>query len=453
MHADFMDRDQELTTPASRGVSARFRQLTPALCLAILLIPASLLAEEAGGRAYGLAPGDRITVTIFGQPELSGDVVIDGGGTITIPLATPIEVKGLTATECQKRIAEQLVADGILRTPAVSVRISELRPLYVLGDVRLPGAYPFRYGATTQSAIALAGGYGLGEVPRHTATAEYLQAEEHVRQLTLQNRTLLIRRARLEAERDGKDTFSLPDFANPGDDKDISSIVANETEIFATQRATLRGEIDLLRSQKPILQQQIDANNEEGNAGKKQLDLIQQQISRYGNLLKQGLGLQNNDFQYRVLEANQEAAVWRSLSEVSRLKVETGNLDVKIEEVEATFKRQVATELRETRDRLNELDVALPVATRLRDVKLLYAGGAAAQNAKHLIRITRMRDGQPVVLDANETTPLEPGDVIEIKNETLYIPPRDESAATSLKQGFPITKEAQDERTVSSVSR
>jgi len=453
MHTDFLDHDRELARPAGRGVTARFRQLLPALCLAILLVPVSSRAEDAGGRSYGLAPGDRITVTIFGQPELSGDVVIDGGGTITIPLAAPIEVKGLTATECQKRIAEQLVADGILRTPAVSVRISELRPLYVLGDVRLPGAYAFRYGSTTQSAVALAGGYGLGEVLRQTAISEYLQAEEHVRQLTLQKHTLLIRRARLEAERDGKDTFSPPDLANANDEKDISVIVENETEIFTTQRAILRSEIDLLRSQKPILQKQIDANNEEGDAGKKQLELIQQQIARYGNLLKQGLGLQNNDFQYRVLEANQEAAVWRSLSEVSRLRVEAGNLDMKIEEVESTFKRQVATELRETRDRLNELEVTLPVATRIRDVKRQYTGGATTQNARHLIHITRVRDGQSVVLDANETTPLEPGDVIEIKNEMPYIPLRDEAAETPLKPAFPMTKEARDQKTVSPVSR
>jgi len=453
MHADFMDRDRELPTPPIRGLAARLRKLLPALCLAILMLPTPLQAEDASGRDYRLAPGDRIMVTIFGQPELSGDLVIDGGGTITIPLAAPIEVKGLTTTECQKRIGEQLVADGVLQAPSVSVRISELRPLYVLGDVRLPGAYAFRYGSTAQSAVALAGGYGLGEVLRQTAISEYLQAEEHVRQLTLQQRTLLIRRARLEAERDGKDTFSPPNVATPSDDKDISGIVTNETEIFMTQRAILRGEIDLLRSQKPILQQQIDANNEEGDAGKKQLELIQQQIARYGTLLKQGLGLQNNDFQYRVLEANQEAAVWRSLSEVSRLKVEAGNLDMKIQEIQSTFKRQVATELRDTRDRLNDLEVTLPVAIRIRDVKLHYAGGAAAQKARHLIHITRVRDSQSVVLDANETTLVEPGDVIDVKNEMPDLPPRDEAAATSLKPAFPMTKEARDQKAVNPISR
>jgi polysaccharide export outer membrane protein len=126
---------------------------------------------------------------------------------------------------------------------------------------------------------------------------------------------------------------------------------------------------------------------------------------------------------------------------------------MKIEEIQSTFKRQVATELRDTRDRLNELEVTLPVATRIRDVKLHYAGGATAQNAKHLIHITRVRDGQSVLLDANETTALDPGDVIDVKNEMPDLPPRDEATSTSLEPAFPMTKEAHDQKAVGPVSR
>lgn len=423
-----MNIDQAPISPANAHVAAQFRHALRAACLAVLLFPAALLAEDVDSRAYRLAPGDRLNVTIFGQPELSGDVLIDDAGIVSIPLASPIQVKDLTVSECEKRIGERLLADGILRAPSVGVRIAELRPLYLLGDVRLPGAYPFRYGSTTQSAVALAGGFGTGEVPRSAAVSEYLQAQERVRQLTLQKRTLLVRKARLEAQRDEQPSFSPPDFGDAAG-KDIAEIVANEQDIFNTQAAILRNEINLLRSQKPLLQQQIDANNEQGVAGKKQLDLIRQQIDRYGSLLKQGLGTQNNDFQYRVLEANQEASVWRALSDVSRLQVESGDLDFKIREVEATFKRQVATELQLTREHLGELEITLPAATRLRDVKLQYAGGAVGQDVRHSISITRVRNGHAMILDADERTPVEPGDVINIRNEMPGVQPHDEVAA------------------------
>jgi polysaccharide biosynthesis/export protein len=444
--------DQELNsiTSGNARVAAALRRFSQAACLAVLLFPAALSAEGIDSHAYRLAPGDRITVTVFGQPELSGDVLIDDAGAITIPLTDPIEVKDQTLLECQKRIGDRL-ADGILRKPSVSVRIAELRPLSVLGDVRLPGAYPFRYGSTVQSAVALAGGFGPGELQRNTAVSEFLLAEERVRQLTLQKRTLLVRKARLEAQRDGQDTFSPSAFSDAADDKDTIKIVANEKDIFATQGAILRDQIDLLRSEKPHLQEQIEANTEQGNAGKKQLDLIHQQIDRYEKLFKQGLGTQNNDFQYRVLEANQEAAVWRLLSDVSRLQMQSGELDFKIQEVEAAFKRQVATELQETRDRLNELEVTLPAAVRIRDVKLQYAGGAAGQRGKYLISITRMRNGHAVVLDANETMPIEPGDVIDVKNEMPRVLPHDEAAADPL-QSYKM-QETQPGETLGSISR
>lgn len=300
------------------------RQLLPLVfCLPLLLSPGAPRADDLESHTYRLAPGDRITVIVFGQPELSGDLLIDDAGFVSIPLATAVDVKDLTLSECQKRIGEKLLADGLLRSPSVGVRIAELRPLYVLGDVRLPGAYPFRYGSTAQSAVALAGGFGPGEILRLTAVSEYLLAEERVRQLTLQNRIMLVRKARLEAQRDGLDTFSPPDLGGAANQKEMLEIIANEQDSFRTQAAIQRGQIDLLRSQKPLLKEQIDANSEQGNAGKKQLDMIRQQIDRYGALLKQGLGTQNNDFNYRVLEANQEAAVWRLLSDVSRLRVST----------------------------------------------------------------------------------------------------------------------------------
>lgn len=164
----FVHRDQQISASGMHALRAA--------CLAVLMFPAVLSAEEVNNRAYRLAPGDRVTVTVFGQPDLSGDVLIDDAGTISIPLAAPIEVKDLTVSECQKRIGERLLADGILRTPSVGVRIAELRPLYVMGDVRLPGAYPFRYGSTTQSAVALAGGFGPGEVLRHTAIRAFCRS-------------------------------------------------------------------------------------------------------------------------------------------------------------------------------------------------------------------------------------------------------------------------------------
>src|SRR5450432_251625 len=119
----------------------------------------SALADQSGDlRTYLLEPGDRVLVTVFGQPELSGDLMVDGAGNILLPFIGAIQVKDLTVLNCQLLIRDRL-ANGVLRDPSVNLRISELRPLSILGDVRAAGTYPFRYGGTVLSAVAAAGGF------------------------------------------------------------------------------------------------------------------------------------------------------------------------------------------------------------------------------------------------------------------------------------------------------
>jgi polysaccharide export outer membrane protein len=93
----------------------------------------------------------------------------------------------------------------------------------------------------------------------------------------------------------------------------------------------------------------------------------------------------------------------------------SGELDVRIEEAEAVFKRQVVTELREVRERLNELGVTLPAAREIRAVRLQFAAGLIKAGVKHSISVSRLRNGETTVFEAIETTPLEPGDIVDVK--------------------------------------
>src|SRR5262245_50779229 len=159
-------------------------------------------------RTYKLAPGDRITVTVFGQREFSGDFLIDGLGNIHLPLMGTVPVGQVTIEACEERLAERL-AQGFLNNPRVSVRVSEFRPVHVLGDVRTPGAYPFRFGLSALSAIALAGGVGVSDVRPGTAMAELLAGEERVKVLEATRQSLLVREASMDAERNGGATFEV----------------------------------------------------------------------------------------------------------------------------------------------------------------------------------------------------------------------------------------------------
>jgi polysaccharide export outer membrane protein len=385
-----------------------------ALAGALTFAPASLADSPQGSDAYTLAPGDRIILTVVGQPELSGEMTVDGSGNIMLPIVGPIQIEDLTVFGCQQLIRDRL-ADGILKEPAVSVRISEPRPLYVLGDVRAPGAYPFRYGSTVQSAVALAGGFGIAGPLHSAAMSEFLSADERVRQLAFEQTALRIREARLEAQRDGEETLSPPNSATSINEKEVAELVASEKVTLASQASILKAQIELLNGQKPRLQKEIEAINAQIAAVKSRLEFVKSETSRSAQLVKQGLGVHASEVQLKLQEANEESNLWSLAAQVSRLQMNIGELDIKIDEAEASFKKQTLAELQNVRQRNAELNVTLPSARQMRELRLQQAQNAAGIEGARSINITRSRHGQVVVFEASETTPVEPGDVVDIR--------------------------------------
>lgn len=367
-------------------------------------------------RGYRLAPGDRLTIVVHGQAELSGEFVVDDGGGIELPLAGPIEVKDLTVSESQRRIAERL-ADGVLSHPSVSVRLSEARPIYVLGDVRVPGSYSFRYSATVKSAVALAGGYGLAGLTPGAAFFDFLAAEERVRQLSYQRLALLVRRARIEAQRDRAAVFVLRDISISAttENGEIADVIAFETETFNSQTASLQNQLSLLRTQKPRLQNEIESLNMQLGMAKKQQSLVKERVQEYDRLVQKQLGRRSTQLELTLDEARQESDIWRLSAEFARLQIMSGELDLKINEAVSSFDRQVMSELLDVRQRLKELDVIMPTAREMREAKLVQSSSSTADEVTPTISITRVRGGQVTEFKAGETTFLEPGDIVEIK--------------------------------------
>src|SRR5262245_50975891 len=157
--------------------------------------------EEASGlsKDYRLAPGDRLTIAVYDQPQLSGQFIVDGGGGILLPLAGAVSLSGLTLAEAQKLIQDRF-ADGVLVQPAVSVRIIDFRPIFVTGKVRKPGSYRFVINQSVKAAIAAAGGKGDPiELNLNGAMSEFITTEQRLRQLEADQAALVMRKARLEA--------------------------------------------------------------------------------------------------------------------------------------------------------------------------------------------------------------------------------------------------------------
>ena len=110
------------------------------------------------GNGYRIGAGDRLTVKVMGQAELTSDYLVDGAGKISMPLIGTTRVAGLTAERAARLIARKL-RKGYLRKPAVSVQVSNPRPFFILGEVNQAGSFSYQPGMTVQNAIAIASGY------------------------------------------------------------------------------------------------------------------------------------------------------------------------------------------------------------------------------------------------------------------------------------------------------
>ena len=106
---------------------------------------------------YVLGPNDQLRVQVFGEDDLSGETRIDGQGNIQLPLVGSLPAAGKTIGELQRVLTERL-ASGYVRNPQVTVRVLKHRNLFVSGEVKSPGGYPFEEGLTVGKVVTLGGG-------------------------------------------------------------------------------------------------------------------------------------------------------------------------------------------------------------------------------------------------------------------------------------------------------
>lgn len=136
-----------------------FARLVALLLLAVPTVvfgeaPAAVSIPNPG---YRLGPNDVIRVQVFGEDDLTVEGKVGGDGRMNFPLLGPLQVGGRSVQELRDEVTTRL-ADGYIRDPKVAVYIIRYRNVYISGEVKTPGAYPYEEGLTVQKIISLAGG-------------------------------------------------------------------------------------------------------------------------------------------------------------------------------------------------------------------------------------------------------------------------------------------------------
>jgi polysaccharide export outer membrane protein len=108
-------------------------------------------------KTYKVGVGDVLTIRVWREAELSGNVVVRPDGRITLPLAGEIEAAGLTPELLGQRIAEAL--SKFLTKPEVIVSVASVQSkrYYISGNVLRSGPVPLVMPTTVLQALSSAG--------------------------------------------------------------------------------------------------------------------------------------------------------------------------------------------------------------------------------------------------------------------------------------------------------
>jgi polysaccharide biosynthesis/export protein len=152
---------QSLTPPPNQAPVPQ-GQIPPAQPGMMVPVPApnTMSIQQFDQEAYLLGPGDRITLELFNQPEISKTYAVLNDGTVSLPMVGNVSVRGLTLKQAAAVISTQYAR--FFRRPATVVRLEASRPINIgiSGQVFRPGTYvvPSDRNPKLSYAIQSAGG-------------------------------------------------------------------------------------------------------------------------------------------------------------------------------------------------------------------------------------------------------------------------------------------------------
>ncbi|TKT80252.1 polysaccharide biosynthesis/export family protein [Aquamicrobium sp. LC103] len=403
-----------------RLVATLLRGPAFAALAAVLAASASSTAFAEGGKLY---PQTKLRLTVVqwmptrGEyqqwPALGGEYVVSAAGTVMLPVLGAVPVGDLDsqslATDIANRLQEKI---GLVTRPETTVEVVQYPPIYVVGDVAKPGEYAYRTDLTVLQALALGGG--------ELRDADATRSQQEIR-LVGELRSLddgilrsMSRIARLEAEMAGAGKIEFPPVpAGNANSRLATEIFEQEKIIFSARRNALDRQEkslselrDLLTAEIKVLEQKIEAT-EEG------IRTTEQELSGVKVLVDKGIAVVSRRTDLERVLAGYRSDRLDHMTAVMRARQGMTETTRNLEGLADQHQTEVAAELQREQANLDEARLKKEISQKLL-METLSSAPAAAGDAKTLTyTITRQEAGRPKQFEAEEDTPLLPGDVVK----------------------------------------
>jgi protein involved in polysaccharide export with SLBB domain len=339
------------------------------------------------------------------HPEISGEYTVQADWSISFPLIGNVGVANRDAKEVEADLASAF--EKLVGRPAfVNIALVEREPIYVVGPVKRPGSYKFESGITPLHVVALAGGLQRNDEDRW-AVVEALRNSGKLEAATNRLKSVLAQYAVLRAELDGTPVSTPAQLAKLAGADEAQRLIANEQEQRAAIVKARNERQHVLLVAVESAQQAVDIDRSRLVPLQENVQMRQNRADGMRSLFMQGtinkLHLMQAQSELSDVEdrkANAQSSLAEDQHRLSLAKAETTKLKI-------DTNNELAQEITARQREIKELSPNIAASAGLLNV--LKPDGPSDENVQFEI-VRRFK-----VIAANDTTPLQPGDLVRIR--------------------------------------
>ncbi|MGB8870879.1 MAG: polysaccharide biosynthesis/export family protein [Rhodomicrobium sp.] len=359
------------------------------------------------------------------RSEVSGERTIQDDGTISLPFIGQIPVAGLTNSELEQAVAKAF--EAVFHRPAfVTVLSVEHNPIYIVGPVKNPGSYKYTADMTALHAIALAGGI---ERPQQDSwqAVEAIHEEAKIESARTNASRLLARVAVLRAERDEKPVTIPPRLAQILGEAEAEAIISDEKALRSLVLTTRQTRETGLRAAIESAKNEIEIANDRITPLENIIKLRNDRLKAMTSLSSTGIASRAQLVEVQATLFDVESRKEEALASLAVAKQKLQQAEQESAQFQLQNKTQTENEIaaasREVIDNIASIDSGKET---LRTVKSSLANRMKSQKTDYTLEVLRKTSDGTKLIQANDLTELEPGDLVRVKPPPAETPAQTE---------------------------
>ncbi|WP_171179590.1 polysaccharide biosynthesis/export family protein [Ruegeria sp. HKCCD8929] len=357
---------------------------------------------------------DPVNEVFTSWDTIAGSYLISATGTVSLPLIGSVQATGLTpdelGTELSRRIQDRI---GLSTDVQAIVTITEFAPIYVLGDVRAPGAYLHVPGMTVLQALSLSGGVNRASSALVRGERNALNAFGNYRVMELDKMRRLARLARLEAEEAGTGIDVPPELASSPLGAEL---IEQERKIMMSQQSAFASNLAQIEELEALLLERIARLQQQADLRQRQLNLLNEELENASSLVERGLSIATRESNLQRAVADQQVRLLEV--ETARLSAEQRLSETRRDRLDLTNQRdrERVQGLQDERTAIAELRVKMETEAALFAEAERTGNGLVELSAlvSLTLQITRTGPDGPVTFVVGRNDPIAGGDVLEV---------------------------------------